>query len=87
MSAQPLEPTETPEPAPLYFLVIPGEGDQLREARWNKIINNLQRYGWTISGTGPDLDWPVRIELADESNYAGSYYEVYDVVPLEDELV
>lgn len=82
MSAQ---PTPSVEPGPFQFLVVPGEGDHLREARWDQDMAVLQSRGLTILGTGPDLDWPLRYELLDESNPAGSFYEIYDVVPLPSE--
>ena len=75
---------ESPRQPDFLFLVIPGEGDAIREARWNKVLCNLQRSGKTILGTGPDLDWPVRYELADESNPFGPFYDVFEVVTLEE---
>lgn len=84
MSVVSPSPVEEPGRPDFYFLVIPGEGDLLREARWNRVIANLQRHGLTALGTGPDRDWPVRMELVDESKPFGPFYEVYETVTLEE---
>lgn len=78
MSAEACYETESQ----FYFLVIPGEGGHLSEARWDKVLCNLQSSGRTILGTGPDLDWPIRYELVDESDPFGAFYEVFDTIPL-----
>lgn len=88
MAAQPL-PVEQ-EQSSFYFLVIPGEGHLLKEARWDKLINNLHRNGLTAVGTGPDLDWPLRyesvepyeVQTVDPMDPPGPFYEVYAIVPL-----
>lgn len=84
MAVQPEAASGRPETPDFFFLVIPGEDTLLREARWNKVINNLQSSGQTILGVGPDLDWPVRYELADDNNPFGPFYEIFHVVTLEE---
>lgn len=68
----------------LYFMSLPGEGCEVRESRWNRVIGNYHRAGLTAIGTGPDWDWPVRVELVDESKPFGPFYEIYNVVTLEE---
>lgn len=71
------------------FLVSPGEDLAAREARWDTAISDLQAGGMTVSGTGPDGDWPVRVEFPDgqtidHTNHPidGPFVEIYDTVPL-----
>lgn len=63
------------------FVVDPCEDEGDRETRWDKALLELQSSGYTIRGTGPDGDEPIRFET-DESDLAGPYTEVYEVVSL-----
>ena len=47
------------------FPVDPLENEAIREARWDRMVAVLQEGGRTITGVGPDSDWPVLIEYPD----------------------
>lgn len=64
------------------FVVIPGESWEDEAARWDKQLNTLQDQGFTISGTGPDGDDPIRQEFVDPADLAGPFVSFYNVVPL-----
>lgn len=81
MAAQPSTPPPF-SPKVFRFQINPGEDDDTREARWDKEIGRLHATGYTILGTGPDLDWPVRFEFLDEHDLAGPFVEIFDVTPL-----
>lgn len=66
------------------FVVDPVETAGFREARWDGALTALQATGYTITGVGPDGDWPVLIEYPDgrtinhtSEPINGPYVEVY----------
>ena len=81
-------------PREFKFLVIPAESPEDREIRWDKWMEELRTDGFTIQGTGPDGDYPIRYSYAygDEEisfdewwkgNPDATFFEVYLEVPLD----
>ena len=73
------------------FLVDPAESDEEREARWDKELGQLQSTGYTVSGVGPDGDWPIRNDPPEGKSWTEfwqdptqPFVEVYNTVPLGD---
>ena len=74
----------------MKFWFDPEEPAAEHEARWDKDVQEQWDKGLTLSGLGPDGDWPIRIEDAEGNPFhpgavflerTGGYYEVYDLVP------
>jgi hypothetical protein len=71
------------------FVVNPDESLEEREARWDVELAALHEQGLTVSGLGPDEDYPIRYEFPDgksvndtELPLDGPFVEVYDTKPL-----
>lgn len=75
------------------FKVIPTEDLVTREERWDVELTKLQSTGLTVQGVGPDGDYPVRYDFAEDGslsfdewmqgNVDAPWFEVYNTVPLE----
>jgi len=75
------------------FQVDPTEGPEARDTRWDKELLELASQGLTIQGVGPDGDYPIRYDFAEDGsltfeewfkgNVDAPWFEVYNLVSLD----